>query len=69
MSTSYRCPKCGSTDLETVGVATFDLDGESGSLSSHRGFEGLPETYCSCKECNHRSNLGRARDAALKDPS
>jgi hypothetical protein len=60
---AYVCPECGSTNLETVGVATFDLDGEYGTLGKPRAFEWLDETACYCKSCSYHTCLKEAREA------
>jgi hypothetical protein len=60
----YCCPKCKNTELKTVGVATFDLDGRYGTVSNPTAFEELAETRASCSECEASFTLGEARTAA-----
>jgi hypothetical protein len=60
---AYCCPECGSVNLETVGVATFDLDGQYGTLGAPRVFEWLDETSCRCKSCGYHTCLREAREA------
>lgn len=51
---AIKCPKCGSTDKFYIRAwSNVEVDGDTGYVEDHDGFEWDGTSLCTCDNCYH----------------